>query len=361
MPRKGSRKARSEPGDPGDPRGMARRKEEFLEWMRTQNYATQTIEGRGSYLGYFIQWAEDRGIGRPQEVTRQILERYQRYLVHYRKKDGQPMSFRSQHCRLVPVRAFFKWLTKANHLLYNPASELTLPKLEHRLPKHVLSQSEAEQVLNQPNLATELGVRDRAVLETLYSTGMRRMEVTRLGLYDLDVERGTVMVRQGKGRKDRMIPIGERAVGWIEKYLVEVRPGLVVEPDCGALYLTELGEAFTPNRLTQLVRGYVNQADIGKRGACHLFRHTMATLMLEHGADIRFIQAMLGHAKLETTQIYTQVSIRKLKEIHTLTHPGAKLERSEHPADPDETEHEPDDEVAEALEDELDEAPSTDP
>jgi integrase/recombinase XerD len=315
---------------------MARLKEEFLEWMLSKNYSVRTVENRSMYLGYFIGWAAERGIGRPSEVTKPILERYQRYLYHYRKKDGYPMSFQSQHCRLVPVRAFFRWLCKANHILYNPASELELPRAEHRLPKHVLTQAEAEQVLNQPNLDLDLGIRDRAILETLYSTGMRRMEVLRLKLFDLDVERGTVMVRQGKGRKDRMIPIGERAVGWIEKYLVEVRPGLTVEPDEGYLFLTEQGEAFTPSRLTQLVREYVIGADIGKRGSCHLFRHTMATLMLEHGADIRFIQAMLGHARLDTTQIYTQVSIRKLKEIHSMTHPGAKLARAEPSRDAEE-------------------------
>ena len=123
-----------------------------------------------------------------------------------------------------------------------------------------------------------------------------------------------------------MIPIGTRALAWIDKYVTEVRPTLVREPDDGTLFLTNLCEPFTPNRLTQMVREYVDAAQLNKRGSCHLFRHTMATLMLENGADIRFIQQMLGHAELSTTQIYTQVSIRKLKEIHSLTHP-AKLER----------------------------------
>jgi integrase/recombinase XerD len=110
--------------------------------------------------------------------------------------------------------------------------------------------------------------------------------------------------------------------------MTEVRPGFVMEADEGIVFLTGSGDAFTPNRLTQLVREYVDQAQLGKRGACHLFRHTMATLMLEGGADVRFIQEMLGHAKLETTQIYTQVSIRKLKEVHNATHPGARLARA---------------------------------
>jgi integrase/recombinase XerD len=327
MPRRGTRKAKPPLGDLTDPHGMGARLAEYLEWLRTKNYAERTVENRAVYLGFFLQWAEERGITRPAEVTKPILERYQRHLYHLRKADGAPLSFRSQFSRLVPVRAFFKWLARQNHLLYNPASELELPRLEKRLPKHVLTASEAEAVLAQPDTDDALGMRDRAILEVLYSTGMRRMELAGLALYDLDTERGTLMIRQGKGKKDRMVPIGERAIAWTEKYLGDVRPGLVVEPDQGVLFLTAEGQAFTPNRLTQMVREYVIAASIGKTGACHLFRHTMATLMLEGGADIRFIQQMLGHAELSTTQIYTQVSIRKLKEIHTATHPGAKLER----------------------------------
>jgi integrase/recombinase XerD len=163
---------------------------------------------------------------------------------------------------------------------------------------------------------------------------------TARGSFDsLDQERGTLMVRQGKGKKDRMVPIGERAIAWLAHYLNDARPQLVLPPDPGTLFLTQEGEEISCHRLTQLVRGYVVAADMGKSGACHLFRHTCATLMLEGGADIRYIQEMLGHVELSTTQIYTQVSIRKLKAVHTLTHPGAKLERAAGAADEAETEN----------------------
>jgi integrase/recombinase XerD len=135
------------------------------------------------------------------------------------------------------------------------------------------------------------------------------------------------MIRSGKGRKDRIVPIGDRATAWIAKYLADGRPRLVASPDCGRLFVTYRGVAFTPTRLSVRVANHVKAAGIGKRGSCHLFRHTVATLMLEGGADIRFIQAMLGHAALSTTQIYTRVSIGKLKEVHTATHP-ARLERT---------------------------------
>ena len=328
MPRKGQRRPRPVVGNPDDGYGFHVWMQRYLEALRVKNYAERTVENRESYLGFFIQWCEERSITRPHEVTKPILERYQRHLFHLRKENGKPLSFRAQHSRLVPIRGYFKWLTRQNVLLSNPASELELPRLERRLPRYVLTASEAEQVLCQPRLSELMGLRDRAILEVLYSTGIRRMEVLNLSVFDVDAERGTLLVRQGKGKKDRMVPIGERAILWLEKYQSDVRPQLVVPPDEGTLFLTNLGESLSPNRLTQLAREYVQAAEVGKSGACHLFRHTVATLMLENGADIRYIQEMLGHVELSTTQIYTQVSIHKLKQVHSATHPGARLERT---------------------------------
>jgi len=322
MPKKGQRTARTWPGDASDATGFVALAAAYLDALRVLNYSEKTVESRAHHLREFVKWAHERSLARPSEVTKPTLERYQRHLYHHRKKDGQPLSFRSQHGALVPVRAFFKWLCRQNFLLSNPASDLELPRAEKRLPRHVLTAAEAERVLASPPLDDALGVRDRAILETLYSTGMRRMELIGLKLYDLDQERGTVFVRQGKGKKDRMIPMGARAFAWVRKYLDDARPSLALTPDDGIVFLTNVGLAFEPNRLTQLVRDYVDAAEIGKTGSCHLFRHTCATLMLEGGADIRFIQQLLGHEKLETTQIYAQVSIRMLKEVHTRTHPA---------------------------------------
>lgn len=154
------------------------------------------------------------------------------------------------------------------------------------------------------------------------------MELVGLSVFSIRPEAGTVFIAQGKGKKDRVVPIGERALAWVEKYSQEARPHLMVAPDPGVLFLTELGEPFHPNRLTAIAREYVRKAGVAPRGACHLFRHVMATQMLENGADVRYLQALLGHASLESTQVYTQVSIRKLKDIHTATHPAARLEKS---------------------------------
>lgn len=308
--------------DPRDPVGMVALRHQFLEWMRVKNYSPETIATRGFHLDGFIDWAAARGIAQPQEVTKPVIEHYQRYLYHYRKRNGDPLSVQSQGNRLVAVRAWFRWMAKGSHILFNPAAEIDLPKLESRLPKYVLTASEAEQVINRPDVATWAGIRDRAILETFYSCGMRRRELIGLHPYDLDAERGVVVIRKGKGRKDRVIPIGDRALAWIDRYQVEVRPGLLVGEAVEELFLTRLGKPFTPDQMTELVGGYVTAAEIGKQGSCHLFRHSMATLMYEAGADLRSLQEMLGHARLETTQIYTRVSIRKLKEVHTATHPA---------------------------------------
>jgi integrase/recombinase XerD len=300
--------------------------EEHLEWLLINNYSEDTAEHARWSIADFIRWAEQRGIEHPMEVTRPILESYQRYLYYYRKDNGQPLTFRTQHSRLTPVRRWFRWLVRNNHILHNPASDLDLPRMEKRLPRTILSADEVERVLVVPDIATPVGLRDRAMLETFYSTGIRRKELMRLKLYDVDRERATLTIRQGKGKKDRMIPIGERALAWVEKYLREARPQLAVAPDDATLFLTQYGEPFHLDALSNLARDYIAQANLGKSGSCHTFRHTMATLMLEGGADIRYIQQMLGHADLSTTEIYTHVAIRKLQQIHAATHPGAKLE-----------------------------------
>lgn len=325
MPRKGQHRPRQAIGNPADPDSLWNHMRRFSQWQLEKNYSGRTVEGRETHLGFFIQWCHERGLTSPREITKPILERYQRHLFLRRKKDGNPLSARTQIAFTTPIRAWFKWLARTNHILYNPASELELPRVEKRLPRHILGVKEVEAVMAVPDLATDLGIRDRAILEVLYSTGIRRMELIGLKCHDVDAERGTIMVRQGKGKKDRMIPIGERALEWIGKWQQDIRPAFATGTDDGTLFLTTLGEPFAPNRLTQMVRETIDAARIGKRGSCHLFRHTMATLMLENGADIRFIQAMLGHAELSTTQIYTQVSVRQLKAIHTATHPGKPI------------------------------------
>jgi integrase/recombinase XerD len=296
----------------------------FLEWFAARGYSPRTIELRADALKRFIRWCDERGITRPQEVSRPILERYRRHLYHQRKDNGEPLSFATQTQRLIPLRLWFRWLARENHILANPASELELPRVHRRLPAHILSPEEVEAVMAQALLHGERGIRDRAMLETLYSTGIRRSELIHLKLYDIDVRNGSLMVRQGKGQKDRYVPLGARAIHWLKGYLEDVRPAIVIEPDDGSVFLHEFGEPFSKNRLTDMVKRHLRAAGVDKPGAAHLFRHAMATHMLSNGADIRYIQAILGHAQLTTTEIYTHVTIGRLKEVHALTHPAER-------------------------------------
>ncbi|MFH1023464.1 MAG: site-specific tyrosine recombinase XerC [Planctomycetota bacterium] len=315
------------------PTSFERMAERYSQYLQERNFSEGTIRNRRRNLGRFLAWCRDRGIERMEDVTRPVVESYQRHLFRYRKRNGKPLAFQSQLGLLVPVKSFFRWAVRSHMMLVNPAGEIEFPQMERRLPRNYLSAVEAESVIRLADVGTPLGIRDRAILETLYSTGIRRMELCGLSVQDVDFIRGTVFVRLGKGKKDRVVPIGRRALQWMETYLHDVRPGMIREGDDGALFLTVEGRRFHPDSLTTLMGAYVKRAALGKPGACHIFRHTCATLMLENGADVRFVQAQLGHEDLNSTMIYTNVAIAKLKEIHHRTHPAEKEEEADYPLD----------------------------
>jgi len=175
-------------------------------------------------------------------------------------------------------------------------------------------------VLAVPDTAT--GLRDRALLETFYATGIRRMELANLAITDLDLAGGIARIVQGKGRKDRLVPLGDRAADWIRRYLADGRPALRPAPETAQLFLHDGGGPLTRASLTIRVRKLLRAAGIAKPGSCHLFRHTVATHLLEAGCDVRLIQELLGHAKLDTTSIYTHVAIAQLQAAHAAFHPA---------------------------------------
>jgi len=215
---------------------------------------------------------------------------------------------------------------RQNVIAANPASELELPRMEKRLPEAALTGSQITAIMAVPDIADPLGLRDRAMLEVFYATGIRRAELAWLGVSDLSPERRTLRIRKGKGRKDRVVPIGHRAAHWTARYLAETRPRLLLDPAEQALFLTSYGGAFNPDVLSRQVTATFKKAGLQRPGSCHLFRHTCATHMLEGGADIRFIQQLLGHEKLETTAIYTEVTILQLQLVHDRCHPASQLE-----------------------------------
>jgi integrase/recombinase XerD len=210
------------------------------------------------------------GIADVPKVSFSALESYQRHQYHHRKADGTPLSFRTQSHRLVAVKLLFSWLVRQGRLGFDPAAAIELPKVERRLPEATLSAEEAEAVLAGPDVTTPLGLRDRVLLEVFYSSALRRSELIRLRLADIDGARGTVFVRQGKGARDRYVPIGERAVAWARRYVEEVRPRLAKYPDAGVLFLSASGEPMCAEWLTRTVRAYVKAGAPAKKGSCHL-------------------------------------------------------------------------------------------
>lgn len=294
----------------------------YLDYLAMMNYAESSIVAKRKSLNTFLQWAELRDLRTPEQISKPILESYQRHLWRYRKENGNPLGVSTQRNMLILVKNFFAWLTKQNFILANPASELEMPRKEKRLPELALTQEQVLYVLNVPDLKDPLGVRDRAILEVFYSTGIRRKELAELQLTDINAERGCLQVKQGKGKKDRIVPIGKTALYWVARYLDEVRHLLLVNMHETTLFITAHGEGFNPDVLSRMVSKFIKQAEIGRGGSCHLLRHTCATHMLEGGADIRFIQQLLGHEQLSTTAIYTQVSIEQLREVHATTHPA---------------------------------------
>jgi integrase/recombinase XerD len=313
------------PGDPSDPAGFHRAIAEWLEWLEVHGYAPQTVLDRSWNLANFVAWAELRGISRPAEVTLPVLEAYQRHVAARRKPDGTALARSTQEKAIVPLRLFFAWCTRSHRILYNPASELVLARKTHPLPKATLSVEEAEVVLALPDLGSPLGLRDRVMLEVLYATAMRRGELVSLDLCDVDLARRYLTLRQTKNRWDRVVPTGERAVAWLAEYLDRSRPQLVIGEDPGAVFLAANGERLGVKWLSAQVHHYLEASGVGKPGSCHLFRHTAATLMLEGGADVRYVQELLGHRDLSSTHVYTRVAPERLAAVHAACHPGARL------------------------------------
>jgi len=248
-----------------------------------KGFSESTLRVRRVHMEMFLKWCRKSQVSAPAQITRAALESYQRYLFQYRKKDGQPLAVASQHSRLAPLKVWFKWLTHRKYIPRDPAAELELPRVGYKLP-NVMNKEEVERVLSQPKIEVPLGIRDRAMLELLYSSGLRRMELLHLKLYDVDQKHGLITVREGKGKRDRVVPIGERALAWLDMYLNTLRPEIVRQPDNGIVFLTSNGAPFTPNHLSWLARQYVKSAGIGKGGACHIFRHYLSFLTMSSPA-----------------------------------------------------------------------------
>lgn len=302
----------------------------YIASLEARNFSKSTIKGRRREVFLFASYCAARAITEPSQITVHFMERYRKHVTEKTsQRSGARISTQSQISQLCAVRDYFRYLTKYGHMLFNPALEVELPKIGRRLPRNILSADEASKILRAKHRIPAIETRNRAMLELLYSTGMRRAELSALDIADINFESGTILIREGKGGHDRVVPAGKNSLFWIVKYLSESRPVLLSGfEDCGALFISSesVRGRISTDSVTHAVTETRKRAGIEKEGSAHMFRHTAATLMLENGADIRFIQKLLGHKELGSTQKYTHVSIRKLKEIHAKTHP-ARLRR----------------------------------
>lgn len=303
--------------------------ERYYAWMHAAHFSQVSLHTKRSALNRFFIWCEDRGVERLGDVTPGVTEGYQRYLFEYRNaKTGRPLGVRTQVQMLECVRTLFKWLLKKRFLATNPATAIDLPRMPFRIPKAVFTLAEIEKILAGIDTTKPQGLRDRTIFEVFYSSGIRRLELRQLKAREIDFESGMMRII-GKGDKERIVPVGDRALNWVKRYLEEARPLLLgAELDPEFLFITQNGTQISLNYLTHLTGERVRKAKIGKPGACHAFRHSFATHLLENDVDIRLIQGMMGHALLETTSIYTHVAVKKLKDAHTAKHPAARMKKA---------------------------------
>lgn len=262
----------------------------------------------------------------PRAVSETHLVAFAQSLASHETRRGTPLSPWSQATYLVTVRGFFAFLERSGLILANPARALPLPR-GRPLPRNVLSETQARRLVHAPSSWTVLGRRDRAILETLYGTGIRRGECCRLDLMDLDLSGGTLLVRNGKGRKDRLVPVPGRAAAALDVYLRESRPELACDPREAALFLSREGRRLHPTSIHLLVRKHARAARLPLSPSVHAVRHACATHLLAGGADIRHVQQLLGHRSIETTAVYTRVDARGLREAVRKAHPRERRRR----------------------------------
>ena len=231
-----------------------------------------------------------------------------------------PLSQPRSICRLIAsMRRFYRYLMRDNKISLDPTIQIESPKLPRSLPKS-LNEEEVVALLNAPNVAEPAGLRDRAMLELLYACGLRVSELVGVKVTEVSVSDGVVRIT-GKGSKTRLVPMGEEAVDWISRYLSGARAAILQKRLCDALFVTNRGEAMTRQAFWYLIKRYVLLAGINKHMSPHVLRHAFATHLLNHGADLRVVQMLLGHSDISTTQIYTHVARERLKQLHSVHHP----------------------------------------
>ena len=302
--------------------------EQLIEYLQAQGYRKATIEGYAHTMRSFLYYLQENGFD-IIEITAQHIQTYQALLAQRKLCSG------ARHKAMGQVKGFFRFLVKTGRIYHDPAANVELPKKGHYLPRALLNVDEVMLLLKQPDLQTPIGIRNRAILEFMYSSGLRNEETTLLEATDIDITGRTVFVH-GKGGRDGIVPFGREAAHALEHYLYFARDDLLkaqgtgrpvsdkrkqLEKGTNPLFLTAQGFRMLTGTVGHMVKYYANKALIDKHITPHCLRHACATHLLRNGADIRLIQRLLRHGDISSTQIYTRVAIEDLKEAQSRFHP----------------------------------------
>jgi integrase/recombinase XerD len=293
----------------------------YLNAMLAQGRSVQTVRTARSGLKQLVAFLESVEVTTIEQLDADILMRYREALSWHLTDKGTPLAPRSQSERLGHLRAFCRWLVAQDWLVADPSKRIPNPRKPQQLPKAILDESEVQRMLAAPDLRTATGFRDRVILEVLYSSAIRRQEAANLRLDDVDTTHGYLIVREGKNRKDRVVPVGASVCALLDTYIAGVRADWLNADRDRHLFLNRFGHGMDPNAVWHVVNKYARALKLDKAVSTHTFRHTCATHMLRAGAPIRHLQEMLGHESIETTQVYTRLTINDLREIHKRFHP----------------------------------------
>jgi len=307
----------------------------YVAHLRAGRRAASTIQATLRYLDNFREFCAPLGVMYPADVTRAQVAAFEQRLRWEPAGNGRLYSQSAVQSQMQLVRRFFRWAVKHGAILVDPFRDTVLSRVTHFEGRRYLTVAEVRQLLNAPPTYTLPGIRDRAILETLYGTGLRRAECMMLDVSDVDLENGTLMVRHGKGGVARRQPLGPTLQAALEDYLKRCRPHLVHRrPDEGALFIHARGTRMAHHSLADLVRKYALQAGLGRVTTHHL-RHAFATHLLAGGAELEAVQQLLGHEHLESTSFYTTAAAPEVARTHRKTHPRAR--RKKRPATTEES------------------------
>jgi integrase/recombinase XerD len=293
----------------------------YLNALLAQGSSLSTrINAKGA-LGHMQRFLSHLQVHTVAQLHHDALLQWREEIAWHTTAKGTPLAARSQGELLGHLRAWCRWLVREEYLLIDPSARILNPKKPQQLPRAMLERTEIVTLLKQPDLRTLTGYRNRVILEVLYSTALRRMEIANLKVYDVEPHSGYLTVRQGKGGKDRVVPLGAQVCRLMESYLLGIRCAWVQAQKTDYLFLNRWGQRMDPNAVWAVVHKYAKLAGIKKPVSTHTLRHACATHMLRNGAPVRYLQEMLGHQSLETTQGYTQVTINDLRAAHAQFHP----------------------------------------